>query len=124
MIKINNHGDVLEVRVKGDIDHCEMVELRNVISGIIMEGHSKIVLSMKDVKHINYLSIGVLVERLRRVRSCGGDMKIAGMSSYIRNIFTVVGAEEFFDIYDTLEEVISSSSPWEGVDTVMTGSSR
>ena len=121
MINVNSHGEIFEVNVKGDIDHCEMVELRNAISEIIMEGNSKIVLTIKEVSHINYLSIGVLVERLKRIRNCGGDMKIVGMSCYLRNIFAVVGAEDFFDNYDTVEEAMSSFSSWQGSDPVATG---
>ena len=120
MINVNSHGDIFEVNVKGDIDHCEMVALRNAISDIIKEGNSKIVLTIKDVRHINYLSIGVLVERLKRIRNCGGDMKLVGMSQYLRNIFTVVGAEEFFDSYETVEDAMSSFSTWQdpGADEI------
>ena len=114
MINVSTSGDIYALHVKGDIDHAEMVDLRNAIADIIREGHSKVVLSMREVDHINYLSVGVLVERLKRLRNCGGDLKLVGMNEYLRNIFTVVGAEEFFDTFESMEDAMSSFSSWQG----------
>ncbi len=110
MIRVSNSGDVFTLHIRGDVDHMEMVDIRNSISDLIGEGHAKLIVSMKEVKHINYLSIGVLVERLKRLRSFGGDLKLVGMSSYLKNILTSVGAEEFFDCFDSEAEAITSFS--------------
>jgi len=50
------------------------------------------------VDHINYLSIGVLLERLKLLRNLNGDLKLAGMSPFLRDIFKVVGMDRFFEI--------------------------
>lgn len=108
MIKVSNLDDVFTLHISGDIDHLEMVNIRNAIADLIKEGHLNVIVSMDKVEHINYLSIGVLVERLKRLRICGGDLKLVGMNRYIRNIFTVVGADEFFENFDSLDDALSS----------------
>lgn len=108
MIEVARDDDVCTLRVKGDINHMEMVNIRNEISELIKEGSSKVILSMEDVKHINYLSIGVLVERMKRLRNCGGDLKLVGMDSYLKNIFKVVGVEDIFEIFDSIEDALKS----------------
>ena len=110
MLRVNSLGDVYTLHVTGEIDHAEMVEIRNAIADLIREGHANVVLSLREVRHVNYLSIGVLVERLKRLRICGGDLKLVGASGYLRNIFTTVGAWEFFDAFDSVEEALSSFS--------------
>ena len=110
MIRVSNSGDIFTLHLKGDVDHMEMVDIRNNISDLISEGHANLIVSMKEVEHINYLSIGVLVERLKRLRSFGGDLKLVGMSVYLKNILTSVGAEEFFDCFDSEAEAITSFS--------------
>ena len=108
MIKVSNFDNIFTLHMTGDINHVEMVHIHNTISELIRDGHLNVIVSMDDVEHINYLSIGVLVERLKRLRNYGGDLKIVGMSHYIRNIFTVVGADEFFESFDCQEEALSS----------------
>ena len=110
MIRVSNSGDIFTLHLKGDVDHVEMVDIRNNISDLISEGHANLIVSMKEVEHINYLSIGVLVERLKRLRSFGGDLKLVGMSAYLKDILTSVGAEEFFDCFDSEAEAITSFS--------------
>lgn len=108
MIKVSNLDDVFALYVSGDIDHLEMVNIRNTIADLIKDGHLNVIVSMNEVEHINYLSIGVLVERLKRLRICGGDLKLVGMSRYIKNIFTIVGADEFFESFESMEDALSS----------------
>lgn len=110
MIRVSSSGDIFTLHLRGDVDHMEMVDIRNSISDLISEGHAKLIVSMKEVDHINYLSIGVLVERLKRLRSFGGDLKLVGMSRYIKNILASVGAEEFFDCFDSMDEAMTSFS--------------
>ncbi|MDH3974732.1 MAG: STAS domain-containing protein [Deltaproteobacteria bacterium] len=108
MIKVSNLDNIFTLHISGDIDHLEMVNIRNTIADLIKDGHLNVIVSMNEVEHINYLSIGVLVERLKRLRICGGDLKLVGMSRYIRNIFTVVGADEFFESFESMEDALSS----------------
>ena len=110
MIRVSSSGDIFTLHIRGDVDHVEMVAIRNSISDLIGKGHAKLIVSMKEVEHINYLSIGVLVERLKRLRSFGGDLKLVGMSKYLENILTSVGAAEFFDCFDSEEEALTSFS--------------
>jgi hypothetical protein len=83
MIRVSSSGDIFTLPLRGDVDHMEMVDIRNSISDLIGEGHAKLIVSMKEVEHINYLSIGVL---------------------------TSVGAEEFFECFDSEEEAVTSFS--------------
>ena len=62
---------------------------------MIEKDRIKVVLNLRSVDHINYLSIGVLLERLKLLRNLNGDLKLAGMSPFLRDIFKVVGHGSF-----------------------------
>ncbi len=110
--------DITVIDVTGDIDFREMIRIKEVIGSLIEKDRTKFVLNLKAVDHINYLSIGVLVERLRVLRNLNGDLKLAGMSPYVRNIFRVVGMDQFFEDYNSLEDAIQSfDEDWEGDGT-------
>lgn len=110
--------DISVIDVAGDIDLREMIRIKDVIGSLIEREQTKVVLNLKAVDHINYLSIGVLLERLRILRNLNGDLKLAGMSPYVRDIFRVVGMDQYFEDYASLEDAIESfDDDWEGDGT-------
>ena len=110
--------DISVIDVTGDIDLREMIRIKDVIGSLIDREQTKVVLNLRGVDHINYLSIGVLLERLKILRNLNGDLKLAGMSPYVRDIFRVVGMDQFFEEYMTLEDAIESfDDDWEGDGT-------
>jgi anti-sigma B factor antagonist len=110
--------DISVIDVAGDIDFREMIRIKNMIGGLIEKDRTKVVLNLRSVDHINYLSIGLLLERLRLLRNLNGDLKLAGMSPFLRDIFRVVGMDRFFEDYTSLEDAIESfEDDWEGDST-------
>ena len=118
MLPQNSIQDISVIDVSGDIDFREMIRIKNVIGGFIEKNRLKVVLNLRAVDHINYLSIGVLLERLKLLRNLNGDLKLAGMSPFLRDIFKVVGMDRFFEDYTSLEDAIESfDDDWEGDGT-------
>ena len=118
MLERNVIQDISVIDVNGDIDFREMLRIKNVICSLIEVDKTRVVLNLKAVDHINYLSIGVLLERMKILRSLNGDLKLAGMSPYLRTIFRVAGMDQFFEEYTSLEEAIESfDEDWEGSGT-------
>lgn len=108
---------VAVIDVSGDIDFREMIRIKGLIASLIQKEQLRVVLNLKAVDHINYLSIGVLLEQLRTLRNLNGDLKLAGMNPYLRNIFRAVGMDQFFEDYASLEEAIESFDEdwdWDG----------
>lgn len=100
--------DVSVLTVVGDIDMRAMGNVKDAIEAMISAGRTKIVLDFKGVDSINYLSIGILVERLRLLRTAGGDLKLSGMNRYIKQVFALTGFDHWFEDYAKLEDAIES----------------
>src|SRR5919109_5059797 len=81
--------DISVIDVAGDIDFREMIRIKDAIGSLIEKERTKVILNLRSVDHINYLSIGVLLERLKLLRNLNGDLKLAGMSPFLRDIFKV-----------------------------------
>jgi anti-sigma B factor antagonist len=110
--------DISVIDISGDIDFREMIRIKETIGSFIEHDRIKVVLNLKSVDHINYLSIGVLLERLKALRNVNGDLKLSGMSPFLRDIFKVVGMDRFFEEYHSLEDAIESfEDDWEGDGT-------
>ncbi len=110
--------DIAVIDVNGDIDLREMVRIKEVIGGLIEKERLKVVLNLKAVDHINYLSIGVLLDRLRLLREMNGDLKLSGMHPHLKDIFRIVGMDGVFEFYSSLDDAIESfDDDWEGAAT-------
>ena len=79
--------DISVIDLTGDIDFREMIRIKDAIGSLIEKERIKVVLNLKSVDHINYLSIGVLLERLKLLRNLNGDLKLAGMSPFLTRYF-------------------------------------
>jgi len=72
------------------------------------EGYRKIVVNLSKVRYINSTSIGVLVGRLREIKSLKGHMVLAELSDRVNRILTLVGGKKLFNIFDTEQEAVAS----------------
>ena len=108
MPHIAHLGDVVVVRPEGDIDHREMAAVKNAITELMRERACRVVLDLGEVDHVNYMTVGVLVERAGRLRRTGGDLRLAGVSGYLKDIFRFSGVHHLFAAYDTVVEAVAS----------------
>ncbi len=106
-IKRTDVGEVSVLRAEGDIDENGVDQLRTALYECISDGRFNIVLNLRDVRFISYLGVGVLVERLRKVRAFQGDIKLVGLNVYTKRLFRMVGVTSLFDICESEGQAIS-----------------
>jgi anti-sigma B factor antagonist len=92
-------GSVTVIRLEGDIDEEGMNTLRLALMQCIQDRRCNLVVNLDGVKFVSYMGVGVLVERLRQLRACRGDMKLTGVNLYTERLFRMVGVTKVFQIY-------------------------
>ena len=92
-------GAVTVLRLEGDIDDEGISVLRDGIIGCLEDHRYHVVMNLSGVKFISYMGVGVMIERLRPLRTRGGDMKLVGVNLYTERLFRMVGVQNIFDIY-------------------------
>ncbi|GMV99537.1 MAG: hypothetical protein AMXMBFR84_06760 [Candidatus Hydrogenedentota bacterium] len=100
-------GAVTVLRLSGDIDERGVDALRTQLYDCITGGRFKIVLNMTDVRYISYMGVGVMVERLRKIRSYNGDIKLAGINLYSERLFRMVGVSNLFEIHEGEQQAVN-----------------
>jgi anti-anti-sigma factor len=94
-------GGVTVLRLDGDIDEDGMNVLRLSLMECIQAQRCHVVVNLTAVKFVSYMGVGVLVERLRQLRTAGGDLKLAGVNLYTERLFRMVGVTNVFDTFTT-----------------------
>lgn len=95
------NGAVTILRLEGDIDENGMNGLRLGLMECIQKQRCNVVVNLSAVKFVSYMGVGVLVERLRQLRSAGGDLKLTGVNLYTERLFRMVGVTNVFDTFPT-----------------------
>lgn len=94
---------VFQMNLEGEIDAVKMAEVNRVIGRLIKGDIYGLILNFASVEHVNFTILPALVEERKRMQSFGGDIRLAGMSDYIKNIFRTTGVLEQFQVFDTAQ---------------------
>ena len=105
-IERKDMGAVTVLRLEGDLDEKGVDALRTEMYNTISDGRSKIVMNLSGVRFISYMGVGVLVERLRKVRAMNGDVKLVALNLYAERLFRMVGVSSLFDTYETESQAV------------------
>ena len=93
---------------RGVLDVPELVALRNAMNRMITRGKVHVVVSLREVRHLNYVGLTVLSEAAARLRDFDGDIYIAGANPYLSMIFRSVGLDCSFRFFPSVREALST----------------
>jgi len=92
------------LRLRGELNLEDMLKIKTLVAEYLKAGLVHVVLNLENVSHVHLAGLPVLSERAQRLREYGGDLKLVGMSAYLRHIFDLAGATPQFDLCGSEEE--------------------
>jgi anti-sigma B factor antagonist len=107
-----NRVDLLALH--GRLDAASAPEFRQELESLFNQGRYRIVLDLSDLEYISSPGLRVLIEARKRARDWkitdleGGDIRIAGLSPRIKEVFDLTGFTSLFDIYPDVTEAVGS----------------
>ena len=102
-------GDVTVVTLKGRIVLGEeSAAVRELISNLLSEGHTKILLNMAAVDYIDSSGLGMLVSSVASVRKAGGEIKLVNLNEKVDDLMEVTRLYTVFDIADDEDVAVKS----------------
>ncbi len=96
------------VRCKGDLNATSMVSFKNKVSKLIRRNHKHVLLDLNKTKHVDLAGLGILVERIKKIRSMDGDIKLCNVQPQVRETFRLVGVSRLIESYPSEQEAIRS----------------
>jgi anti-sigma B factor antagonist len=104
-----NNGDISVIELQGKITIGEGdVKLRNLIKDQLAEGRKKLVLDLKQVSYMDSSGIGELVGTFTTVKNSGGELKLANLTSKIKDIMQLTALITVFEVFDSVEDAVNS----------------
>jgi len=90
----------------GELDAHTATEFEAALQKCLDEGHTRLVVSGRDLQYISSAGLGVFMAFVEPVREAGGDIKIAALQPRVFNVFDLLGFPLLFDIVDTEEAAV------------------
>jgi anti-sigma B factor antagonist len=95
------------LRLRGELNLEDMLKIKTLVAEYLKAGLVHVVLNLENVSHVHLAGLPVLGERAQRLREYGGDLKLVGVSPYLRHVFDLAGVSPQFDFCRS-EEVASN----------------
>jgi len=102
-------GNVAILTLNGRLDAYSSNELERSISALIDDGSVRLVVNFDGVDYISSSGLRVMLASLKRLKKEEGDLKLACLKPYVKEVFDIAGFTQLFEIYEQEEEAVNSS---------------
>lgn len=110
------HKDVFVVRVDGSVDTVTADDLDNVISTLVRQKRTRLVIDLAGAQYISSAGWGIFISRLREAREGGGDLKLARMTAPVRDVYDLLELDGVLRHFDRLDMAESQFNGGNGHD--------
>lgn len=97
-VKIETKSGLVVSHIDGEIDINSSPDIKKAFDKLIAQKTPKIVINLARVTYVDSSGLATLVEILKNMRSYGGRMRLANMSSKIKSLFEITKLEKLFEI--------------------------
>ncbi|MBI3313142.1 MAG: STAS domain-containing protein [Candidatus Omnitrophica bacterium] len=98
--------DVL--KFEGDLDALSMVKMKNRLTRLLNKNHKKLLLDLSRARRVELAGLGILVDRLMKVRAQKGDIKFCNLRPEVEQTFRMIGVGGLMECFHSEEEAIRS----------------
>jgi anti-sigma B factor antagonist len=103
-VKTSQQDGVAVITINGEINISTSPSLKKIFE---KENAKKLVIDLERVSYIDSSGLATLVEALKRARSQGGALGLAGMSDKVKSLFEITKLDKLFAIFPNQQEAIS-----------------
>ena len=103
-----NGAGVSVLKVAGYLDTTTASELESALYSLLDRESFKIVVDLSGVNYISSAGWGIFIGEIKRIRSHGGDLKLAGMVGDVHEVFQLLEFHSILEAYSTTQEAVES----------------
>lgn len=96
------------LRFQGDLDASEMIKIKNRLTRLVNKNHKKLLLDLKTARRVELAGLGILIDRLMKVRAQKGDIKLFNLRPEVESMLRMIGVNGLMESFHSEEEAIRS----------------
>jgi anti-sigma B factor antagonist len=102
-VSITEKGEVQVVEIEGSIDSKTAADLQQSVMDVVSKA-SHVILDLSKVSFVSSAGLRVLLMVYRQLKTKDGKVLLVGVSEEIKEIMFMTGFNNFFEIYQTVDE--------------------
>lgn len=96
---------VLEVKLRGEIDHHNAVNVRSDIDGLIFDLRpKKVVLDLSEISFMDSSGLGLIMGRYALIKDLGGTLSLRAPTVAVMKILSLAGMDRMVKIDKYIKE--------------------
>lgn len=100
--------DVEVLDCSSRLDASEMVRIKQRMNLWVKRQRTRILLDLTRTRHVDLAGLGILIDRLRILRSLNGDIKLCNLRRQVSEMLRLVGVSRLLETYESREEALRS----------------
>ena len=96
------------LRFEGDLSAAEMIRIKDRLARLMKKNQKKLLLDLKRAKRVELAGLGILVDRLMKIRAQKGEVKLCNLRPEVEQAFQMVGVSRVMEWFGSEEEAIQS----------------
>jgi anti-sigma B factor antagonist len=96
--------------LSGRLDAYSATEVEKKLDSLIEFGQNRLVIDLEKLEYISSSGLRVFLASLKKAKKGQGDIKLACMKPFIKEVFDIAGFSQLFNIFDTQEAAVSGFS--------------
>ena len=104
--RLNGNGKVAVnvLRCPGDLNATRMVQMKPRFSRLMNQNRKFFLLDLKQASHADLAGLGILVDRIRKIRLLKGDLRLFNLRPEVLEILRMIGLNQIIETYSSEEE--------------------
>ena len=108
-IRTINNGKIAIFDLKGSLVGNEETDmLRAAVADFLEQGNKCLIINLQKVHYMNSSGIGAIIAAHASYVKQGGEVRSAGVTDNVQNLFVVTRLIDVFDVFDTVDAAIES----------------
>lgn len=98
--------DIAVIRIEGHLDTYTSNKFSHVLEDLLSKKHFKIVVDLEKVEYISSAGWGICVGEIRNIQNNKGDLKLAGLTPDVEEVYKLLEFHSIITAYDTVDDAI------------------
>jgi len=96
------------LRFEGDLSASEMTKIKMRLARLLKRNQKRLLLDLKKARRVELAGLGILVDRLMKIRAEKGDIKLLNLNPEVERTFQMIGVNGLMESFASEEEAIRS----------------
>lgn len=100
----NGRVQVNVLRCPGDLNAARMVKIKTRFHRLLNQNRRFFLLDLKQAHHADLAGLGILVDRMRKIRSLKGDIRLFNLRPEVDETLRMIGLNRVIETFGNEEE--------------------